>query len=365
MRATLPRLAAALLAAVLLGSGVGSGTALADADAVENAVKKAPLLDQIDREGVADVDLARRAVAGVQLGRSYGSGLVVEPGLVLTSTGVVSQASDKVVLWLPSRRRIYGKVVAIDRQLNAVLIAYQAIPADETRSTRWADSDAVRTGQMVYSLGNPFGTIIQTQQIAASSGLVSGRYRIAQGDRHYDGELIETTAAINPGSFGGPVVDLRGRVVGIAHRGFSYRRWLGAVIPAKPLRAFVERFKGGVAKIEPATPARKAAASKEAAFLGVRVVRAAINLRTRQGVRGIPVVRISALAPDGPAQRAGLKVGDVLMFVGQRALRQPAVLDAALRDLAPGDVVKLTVLRREGRTTRRVILEVTLGSAPY
>lgn len=316
------------------------------------------LIEQADRATVALVERCRTFVAGVQQGNRYGSGILVEPGLLLTGTGIVSQPGS-VVIWLADERRLQGEVVAIDRALNATLVRYDS-NATPTVAIEW--NEQPRVGQMVVALGNPFGTMVQTQQLAASLGTLSDRYRV-RGDRFYAGEVFETTAAINDGSFGGPLVDLRGRVLAMVHRSVSYHRWFGVAIPAMPLKEFIARYKAGTTQIEN-VPAEAVTQRGSGVYLGVQVRQARINLRTPRGMRPMPAVQVAAVAPGSPAERAGILAGDLLLMVDRQGLANPAALAAQLGSHEPGDEVEVVFLRQAEGKTQQYVRKLRLGSLP-
>lgn len=328
-------------------------------------------LARLDREGAAHARAAIAISCGVQQGRGYGAGIVVEPGLILTSSAVVTQPGQEVVVWLADRRRVAAKVVAFEAAIKAVLLAYSPA-SSESGAVTWGDDPPLAPGQLVYTVGNPYGVAIQTQTPACSCGVVSGRY-VPDGDavpndqpwgprdRLYAGPVIETTAAVNNGNFGGPLVDRAGRLVGMVEPSFSFRRWLGVAIPAAPLKDFVLRHKAGKSKIEAVAPPPPPPVV-EPVFLGIRVTAFRMGSRPRQGALAI---KISAVAPGSPAERAGLLVDDILWSVGGDGLRSPASLDATLAKLKPGDKIEIVVIRGKDALAKRVAITLTLGSRPY
>ena len=193
-------------------------------------------------------DATRPAVVGIQArggrfgrgGDGYGSGVVIDldKRLVLTSEEAVPAAAKEANVRFADHTLVAAKVVARNDELNAVLLEAPSIPAS-VRVLAMGDSTKVRVGTMVFTLGNPFQSMLQTGQTAASLGIVSGIYR-AEGNAVYDGVVFELDAAVNPGSYGGPVVDLEGRVIALVGSTYSHARWLGTAVPIAPIREWVE-----------------------------------------------------------------------------------------------------------------------------
>jgi len=180
----------------------------------------------------------------------YGTGVVVSAdGLVLTSSTVVPNAARFVSVYFTDGRVMDARVVAVDEATESCVL--QAIvPATDARKTftfvELADSSKVNVGELAYTGGNPFHTITRDGQVAWSIGTISGSYSITSADEQsrYKGPVLETDAAVNPGSDGGPLIDSNGRLLGILSLCFCESRWLGTAIPVhliqknlEPLRA--------------------------------------------------------------------------------------------------------------------------------
>src|SRR6185369_3391085 len=119
------------------------------------------------------------------------------------------------------------------------------------------DSSRVRVGELAYTAGNPFHTISRDGQVAWSVGTISGLYKIISADEqsHYSGLVLETDAAVNPGSDGGSLIDGNGRLLGVLSLCFCESRWLGTAIPAHLIKTSLQCMKT-VPLVDPRTPAR-------------------------------------------------------------------------------------------------------------
>ncbi len=312
------------------------------------------LLQRLNKDTASVVASASKSTVGVRIGRSYGTGFVVGERLVMTSTGVLKSASRNITLYLHDASTVRAQVVAIDQRLCAVLLKIQT--KRSLQPLAWARSAKVGTG--IFTLGNPYGTIQTTQRIAASFGNISSRYRVT-GDKFYDGEVIEISAAVNRGSFGGPVINTSGELIGMVHRSVNYKRWFGVAIPARPLRNFVKRYKSGQTTIESTAPKPSAKAKAVIpGFFGVKVE------SVKRGKR--KYIRITAIAPNSPAEQAGFKVGDFIVQLNRLPIRSQKSFSRVMGVLKAGQVIVVGYVRPGQRRTQRMQRKrVLLSTIPW
>ncbi len=252
-----------------------------------------------------------------------GSGVIVDAarGYVLTNAHVVANA-QKIRVTLSDRRSMDATLVGADRISD---IAVLRITADRLTALPLDDSDALKVGDYVVAIGNPFG-IGQT----VTAGIVSGLSRSGLGDGRLE-NFIQTDAPINPGNSGGALIDLRGRLVGIN----------SAIIGPS----------GGNVGIGFAVPTSIAGAvmAQIVATGRVRYARLGVAITDTvgdaSGRRGVDVKRVE---PGSGADRAGLRTGDVIVAVDGRPVRSASDLRSRVA-LSPVDsTVKVEVLR-DGR----------------
>ena len=270
--------------------------------------------------------------------RSLASGIVISSdGEILTNAHAVADV-DRVVVRLADGRQFTGKVVGIDRTTDVALLKIEAhgLPAAMIGS-----SAHLAAGEWVVAIGSPFGL-----DNSATAGIVSAARRFLPGSAV---PLIQTDVAINPGSSGGPLFNLRGEVVGINSMAFSLTGGYMGVsfsVPidlafriADDLRSFGRVSRGQLgAKIQEVSP-------DLARSFGLPVARGALVLR---------VVRAS------PAERGGLRSGDIVMGIDGRTDASYAQLQQDVAAARPGQTLSLNVWRRG--TQQRVVL--TVGEAP-
>jgi S1-C subfamily serine protease len=275
-------------------------------------------------------------------GQGQGSGVIFRrDGQILTNAHVVAGAR-KIVVSLADGRRFEGAVRGSDRghDIAAVKIGARDLPVAELNER------PLRIGQLVVAVGNPFGL-----GWTVTAGVVSALGRGLPGSNGVKLEnLIQTDAPINPGSSGGPLVDTRGRVVGITTAVMQFAQGLGFAVPTATALSALGKFLEPRA-IETSTPA-----------LGLGGMRTRIEdwivgrnrLNQRDGVLVLEV------KPDSPAEKASLKLLDIIVEVDGKAIRSPAELERTLNGHRNGESVTVGFLR-DG--TRRRVTAVLNGKA--
>ncbi len=260
---------------------------------------------------------------------SLGSGVVVDArrGLVLTNNHVIAKA-DAVRVTLGDGRTLKAELVGSD---PATDVAVLRVPTEGLSALPLADSEALKVGDFVVAIGNPFGL-----SRTVTSGIVSGLGRTGLGIEGYE-NFIQTDASINPGNSGGPLVNLRGELVGIntailAPSGGNIG--IGFAIPINMARSVMEQIldHGAVRRGE----------------FGVAVqdltpdLMRALRLESNQGAL------VSAVDPDSPAAAAGLREGDVILRLDGKPVTNGADVRNRFGLLRVGARVELAILR-DGR----------------
>jgi S1-C subfamily serine protease len=258
------------------------------------------------------------------LSGAWGSGFAVDETHVVTTTQVVPQSATRLRVILPGGASREAKVAGRSDADRVVLLEVEGGGLVPLRFA--AARPAI--GEMVMSAGNVFEITQRMWSLSYSVGGISGIYDLGKGyDVFYSGPVLETDAAVNPGTFGGPLVNRKGEAVGMLVSAFSYRRWLGCAIPADRVRVGLDRIAGK----EP-SPA-PAGGSFEVAALGAA-------LSEEDGAW-----KVAAVTPGGAAERLGWKPGDRIVQVG----RTPPAggSEAAAKAFQPGKRV-VVVLDKNG-----------------
>ena len=275
---------------------------------------------------------------------SLGSGVIVnETGLIVTNAHVVKshgQAKIRVVLW--DRREFSARIVSMDNKTDIAILQIEDAK-EKFQYLTFEDSDGLEVGDIVLAIGNPFG-VGQT----VTSGIVSALARTGVGKS--DAQVfIQTDAAINPGNSGGALVDMNGRLVGINTAIYSKTggsHGIGFAIPSNLVRLYVNS----------AVTGRKI----ERPWLGGRLRTVSRAIAESLGLERVAGAVVSRLYPRGPAARAGLKVGDVIVSVDGREVATARAALYRLTTSGIGSTAELAVIRRG----RRLRISLPLQAAP-
>jgi len=272
--------------------------------------------------------------------RSLGSGVIVsDDGYILTSNHVIERAS-KIRVLLGGNREYEAEIVGQDEQTDVALIKID--PDESLPFVTIGDSRSLRIGDQVMAIGNPFG-VGQT----ATIGIVSALGR-SIGLMQYE-DFIQTDAAINPGNSGGALVNMNGELVGIntailSRSGGS--QGIGFAIPSH----MAERIMGMLV----------ADGRVKRAWLGVTTGRVDQTMADALGMARPRGVLMTVVNPDTPAEKAGLKEGDVILMVDGKDVNSISSLRNTISLAGVGTKVDLRILR-DGRERG---LGVTLGEMP-
>ena len=259
--------------------------------------------------------------------QGMGSGVIISSdGYVLTNNHVVSDAQEiKVTLY--DRREFDAEVVGTDPKSDVAVIRIKAPPKD-LRAISIGDSSRIRLGDVVLAIGNPFG-VGQT----VTMGIVSAKGRADVGIVDYE-DFIQTDAAINPGNSGGALVNMEGQLIGIntaiLSRSGGYQG-IGFAIPTNMASPIMESLKkyGKVTR----------------GWLGVSIQDVDQELSTAMKLPTSRGVLISDVQPGSPAQKAGLKRGDVVVKIEGRAVETTGNFRNAIALGGSGKKVKLELYR--------------------
>ncbi len=275
-----------------------------------------------------------------QRANSLGSGVIVSPnGYILTNNHVV-EAADEIEVALPNGRKLVAHVAGNDPDTD---LAVLRVDAANLPAMTFGASDALRVGDTVLAIGNPFG-VGQT----VTSGIVSALGRVGLGINTFE-NFIQTDAAINPGNSGGALIDAQGNLVGINTAIYSRSggsMGIGFAIPVSTARMVLEQIvkTGAVTR----------------GWIGVEVQEITPQLAEAAGLGAAKGTFIAGVLRGGPADRGSVKPGDVLVAVEGQAVTNPAEVLNRIAVLAPGTQAKLTVLRK-GET---VEVTVKIGLRP-
>ncbi|WP_448189793.1 DegQ family serine endoprotease [Azospirillum sp. sgz301742] len=269
---------------------------------------------------------------------ALGSGFIIDSdGYVATNSHVVADAAEIAVI-LHDGQRLSAKLVGSDPLTDLAVLkveAKQPLPA-----TRWGDSDVMEVGDWVVAIGNPFGL-----GGSVTAGILSARQRdIHQGP--YD-DYIQTDASINRGNSGGPLYNLAGEVIGINTAIYSPTGGsvgIGFAIPSALARPVIEQLKSN--------------GEVRRGWLGVQIQQVSPDIAENLSVAEQKGALVTSVTPGGPAEKAGIKQGDVILSFGGKDIEKMRQLPRMVAGTEAGREVAVKLMR-EGREQS---LQVTVGA---
>ena len=269
-----------------------------------------------------------------------GSGVIVSPeGYILTNFHVIEGAQE-IEVTLSDSRKATAKLIGADPDTDLAILRIQL---DRLPVIALGNSDSLQVGDRVLAIGNPFG-VGQT----VTSGIVSALGRNQLGINTFE-NFIQTDAAINPGNSGGALVDVQGNLLGINTAIYSRsggNMGIGFAIPVSTARQVLE----GIVKDGQVTRG----------WLGVEPTEITPEMAETFGLKQTQGVIITGVLQDGPAAKAGIKPGDVLLRVAGKDIQNVGELLTHIASLPPGQQVKVELARRNAAMT----LDVTPAQRP-
>jgi serine protease Do len=269
--------------------------------------------------------------------KSLGSGFIVSPdGFILTNNHVVEKA-EEVTVTLLDKEEFRAKVIGTDPKIDIALIKIDA--KRKLPYVALGDSDKLDVGEWVVAIGNPFAL-----GHTVTAGIVSAKGRII-GSGPYD-DFIQTDASINPGNSGGPLFNLKGEVVGINTAIMQGGQGIGFATPIQLAKSVLEQLKdkGKVTR----------------GWLGVYIQKLTPEAAENLGISGRHGALVSDVTSGGPAEKAGIRTGDVIVGFNGKEIKDEHELPHAVASTKPGKTANVRMLR-EGKemTVTVTIAEMT------
>lgn len=244
-----------------------------------------------------------------------GSGFVIDPsGLIVTNYHVVQDAFE-ITITFSDGKTLPGKTLSASRLADLALVKVE--PAHPLAAAAWGDSDLVRVGDEVFAAGDPFGV-----GLSLTGGIVSALDRDIQNSP-YD-NYIQTDAPINHGNSGGPLFNAQGEVIGVDSAIISPTTGsigLGFALPSKDARFVIERLRT-YGWVRPS-------------WVGIKVQQVTPRIAEALGIAQQDSSIVSWVFPDGPAEKAGMRIGDIIRRFNDRA---PSDERGLLREMAAAPV---------------------------
>jgi serine protease Do len=265
--------------------------------------------------------------------RSLGSGFIIDgEGYIVTNNHVVENA-DQIKVRLADEREFDAKIVGRDPKTDLALIRID--DAKDLSPLKLGDSEKLEVGSWVLAVGSPFG-LEQT----VTAGIVSAKGRFI-GAGPYD-DFIQTDASINPGNSGGPLLNMSGEVIGINTAIIAQGQGIGFAIPVNLAQNIIAQLKehGSVTR----------------GWMGVGIQDLTPELAQYYGLKDQKGVLVTQIFPGDPAEKAGIKVKDVIIAVDGKPVGTGRELSAAVAGMAVGKEVPVKILREGKEQTVKVQL---------
>ncbi|HXZ24884.1 MAG TPA: DegQ family serine endoprotease [Nitrospiria bacterium] len=269
--------------------------------------------------------------------QSLGSGVIVDPnGYIVTNNHVVAQA-DEIKVLLADKREFTGKVVGSDPKTDVAVVK---IDAKDLPTIPWGDSGELKVGEYVLAIGNPFG-LNQT----VTMGIISAVGRANVGIADYE-DFIQTDAAINPGNSGGALVNTRGQLIGVNTAIFSRSggyMGIGFAVPSNMVRLVMTSLikEGKVTR----------------GWLGVSIQEVTSELAKQFGLQEAKGALVSDVLKDTPADRAGLKRGDIVIKHNGHDIANAGQLRNLVAETEVGRQVDVTIIRDKREKTLTIKID--------
>lgn len=272
-----------------------------------------------------------------ELPRGQGSGFVVgADGLIMTNAHVVDGA-DEILVTLPDKREFKGKVVGADRRTDVAIVK---IDAKSLPALRIGDPNRLRVGEWVIAIGSPFGL-----ENSVTAGIVSAKAR----DTGEFLPFIQTDVAVNPGNSGGPLINQRGEVVGVNSQIFTTSGGYNGISFAIPIDEAMRvgdqlRANGKVTR----------------GRIGVGIEPVSKDVAEALGLAKPAGALVNSVEKDGPAAKAGVEPGDIILRFDGKPIDKVADLPRIVGGTRPGSAATLAVFRKGGQRE----LKVTVAELP-
>jgi serine protease Do/serine protease DegQ len=269
---------------------------------------------------------------------SLGSGVIIEKrGLILTNNHVVKDA-DEITVKFADKHEVKGKVVGTDAKTDLAVIRVDA--KDDLPVATLGDSDTLQVGEWAIAIGNPFGL-----DHTLTVGVISATGRSEVGIAAYE-NFIQTDASINPGNSGGPLLNVRGEVIGINTAIVASGQGIGFAIPVNMARKVMEDLvkRGKVTR----------------GWLGIGIQPLTPELAKSFGVGADEGILVNQVMPKSPAETAGIKVGDLILSLDGKPLKDTRQMQRLVAEAEIGKTIEVVVLRDKTKRT----LKLQVGEMP-
>jgi len=268
--------------------------------------------------------------------QGLGSGFIIsDDGYILTNDHVVDGANDIEVYLSDSEKPIKAKLIGSDAELDLAVLKIDA--GKQLPYISLGDSDAARVGEWVIAIGNPYGL-----DHTVTTGVISAKGRPVQVENKDYKNLLQTDASINPGNSGGPLLNLAGQVIGINTAVNAQAQGIGFAIPSSTVKSVLDTLiqKGKISR----------------PYMGVYIQTLTADLASQLNLNSKQGAIIAGIVPGSPADKAGLKQGDVVLEINKQKVTDAANITDLIQKSKVGS--KITLLIESNGSQRYVTVSL-------
>ena len=275
-----------------------------------------------------------------QLG--LGSGIIVsKKGYILTNQHVVGNNSSTCYVTVDVGKNYTGKIVWSNSDIDLAIIK---VEATFNNVAQIGNSNSTNIGQDVYAIGNPIGYEFQRTVTGGIVSAVNRTVKIKNEDETYSymSNLIQTDATINPGNSGGPLIDNKGRIIGINIIKITSAEGIGFAIPINVIKPVIEKYE-------------QIGEFKEA-YLGIYAYDGSVMSYVNNDIKLSEGIYIESIIEDGPASKTDLRKGDIILKIDNTSVNKMCELQSYIFSRNIGDEIILTVVRKNKEQQIKIIL---------
>lgn len=273
-------------------------------------------------------------------GQGIGSAFIIDSNkyYLVTNNHVIEKAKEIYITFPDSNVKYKANVVGSDPFTDLALIKLDITDKNiKLPALEFDDSDNIKIGEWVIAVGNPYGF-----DYSATVGVISAKNRTVDvGNLHLE-DLLQTDAPINPGNSGGPLVDLNAKVIGVNTAVAVGAQGIGFAIPSNKAQKIIKDLETFGKVIRP--------------NLGVEVADLTPEIIRFLGINISDGVMIKEIETDGPADKAGLKKGDIIYSINSEIVKNTIYFRKILEKYKPGDNIKIDIIRLNKKLSKNVVL---------
>lgn len=293
--------------------------------------------------GISTVHTARTTVwDGTEVIEGVGAGVIVHPsGYILTNDHVAGDNPDRITVILQNGDELEGRTLWSDPTLDLAIVK---VDADNLPAAILGDSDQLEVGDTAIAIGTPLG--LQFQH-TVTAGIISALNRTVQvpteRGQNFMEDLIQTDASINPGNSGGPLINIKGEVVGINTIKVTSAEGIGFAIPINVAKPVIEHFVKEGSFVTP--------------YIGIVGFDREMARYLKQDENIQEGVYVMDIDEQGPAYKAGVRVDDIIIRVGDKKVRKMLDLRSAVYSYKVGSKVSMEIIRGRKKHTVTMVLQ--------